>query len=66
MARSKLEIAKDVLMALGNLVFASTDIMHTLEENLGQDYGMYQVIALMKLAQQDLTLTAFQLEAAPE
>jgi len=59
MNKSKLEIMKDVLTAVSGLVTIVTDLTHTCEESLGQDYGLFQVTALLKLTQEDVAVDAY-------
>ena len=59
MEKTKLEIMKDALTAVGGLVTIVTDLTHTCEESLGQDYGLFQVEALLRLTQEDLAVDAY-------
>ena len=46
-------------MVLGGLVTVVTDLTHTCEEMLGQDYGLYQVEALLRATEADVAVEAY-------
>ena len=55
MVKTKLEYLKDLATAIQGLK-ANTEITYELaNRNLGQDYGLYEIIALLKLANLDIT-----------
>ena len=55
MPKTKLEYLKDLATAIQGLK-VNTEMAYKLaDENLGQDYGLYQIIALFELAAQDLS-----------
>ena len=54
MDSTKLEIIKDALTAAHGLVYNVTALIDTCESKLGQDYGLHQVTALLRLTIKDL------------
>lgn len=54
MVKSKLEYLKDLATAIQGLKVNTEAACKLAEENLGQDYGLYQVITLFRLAACDL------------
>jgi hypothetical protein len=62
MAKSKLEVVKDALTATHGMIKAGESLYQLCTENLGEDYGLYQVLSLLKLTQQDLDLRLKLLE----
>lgn len=55
MNKTKLEYLKDLATAIQGLKVNSEITYKLAVENLGQDYGLYQIIALLELAAQDLS-----------
>ncbi len=54
MDKTKMEIVKDLATAVHGLKVNTQIAYEDLLENLNQDYGLYQVIALLELAYRDL------------
>jgi len=54
MDKTKAEIVKDALTATGGLIENVTSLVDTCESQLGQDYGLHQVISLLRLTSEDL------------
>ena len=57
--KTKLEIAKNAIIATNELVLNVTNLLHTCESELGQDYGLYQVCCLLRLTLAELSEQAF-------
>jgi hypothetical protein len=59
--KSKLETAKDATTAVNGLIENTTTAMDLCEMNFANDFGLYQVRALLKLAKMDLEFLIAQL-----
>ena len=54
MDKTKAEVIGDALTATGGLIENVTSLVDTCESRLGQDYGLHQVISLLRLTRDDL------------
>ena len=54
MDKTKLETYRDVATAVHGLKMNTKNLYEKYKDKLGQDYGLYQIIALFELAYRDL------------
>ena len=54
---TKLETVKDMATAVNGLIENSQSVYEKCIQGLGEDYGMYQVLALLRLAKEELQTT---------
>jgi len=52
--KTKLETAKDMATAVNGLIENSQSVYGKCVQELGEDYGMYQVLALLRLTGEEL------------
>lgn len=57
--KTKLEVVKDALTATNGLIENVTSLVDTCESKLGQDYGLQQVISLLRLTHEELAVQGF-------
>jgi len=57
MDKTKLEAAKDMATAVNGLIENSHSVYENCVQELGEDYGMYQVLALLRLTKEELQTT---------
>jgi hypothetical protein len=65
MAKTKLQAAKDAVATTNRLIRETTHLMEICENELGQDHGLTQVLALLKLTQEDLMVELYFMGGAP-
>jgi len=51
---TKLETAKDMATAVNGLIENTQSVYKKCVQELGQDYGIYQVLALLRLTKEEL------------
>lgn len=65
MAKAKLQAVKDAVATTERLIRETTHLTEICENELGQDYGLHQVLALLKLTEEDLTVELYFMGGAP-
>lgn len=58
--KTKAEWAKDMATAINGMIANGTIALNKCQEHLGQDFGLYQIIALLKLANRDISMVLFE------
>ena len=53
-AKTKLEAAKDMITAINGMTEAASSVYENCIHNFDEDYGMYQVLALLRLTGEEL------------
>lgn len=56
MEKTKLEAVNDALTATNGMIEAGQSLYKLCAEQLGEDYGVYQVLALLRLTKEDLEI----------
>ena len=62
MGKTKLEAAKDMATATEGLIENVSSMYNTCESEFLEDFGLYQVLSLLRITEQDLTAMIEQLE----
>jgi len=65
MERTKLKKIESTLIATNGLIDSVNTLTHSCEEDLGEDYGLHQVLALLRMTRDDLMVQIYLMDGKP-